>query len=165
MKISHRKITASTYVKAATIPEPFAEYYEPISDLEFERQFDYPAHPSPCEEIPGYDVKFITYIQAKPEYAELLYDKGFDTLELISEGGSDPFVAYTVGDRIYTLDEDELGLDEWAEDIDVDWAKRSEEDARRRVENSHNQQDLQFAEMKLQRALNRLRVSSMQDKK
>ena len=54
---------------------------------------------------------------------------------------------------------------EWAEDIDVDWAKRSEEDARRRVENSQNQQDLQFAEMKLQRALNRLRVSSMQDKK
>ena len=52
---------------------------------------------------------------------------------------------------------------EWAEDIDVDWAKRSEEDARRRVENSKNQQDLKFAEMKLQRALNRLRVSSMKD--
>ena len=52
---------------------------------------------------------------------------------------------------------------EWAEDIDIDWAKRSEEDARRRVENSKNAQDLQFAEMKLQRALNRLRVSSMKD--
>lgn len=52
---------------------------------------------------------------------------------------------------------------EWAEDIDIDWAKRSEEDARRRVENSKNAQDLQYAEMKLQRALNRLRVSSMKD--
>lgn len=52
---------------------------------------------------------------------------------------------------------------EWAEDIDIDWAKRSEEDARRRIENSKDQQELQFAEMKLQRALNRLRVSSMKD--
>ena len=52
---------------------------------------------------------------------------------------------------------------EWAEDIDIDWAKRSEEDALRRKENSKNAQDLQFAEMKLQRALNRLRVSSMKE--
>ncbi|MBR6106998.1 MAG: ATP synthase F1 subunit epsilon [Oscillospiraceae bacterium] len=52
---------------------------------------------------------------------------------------------------------------EWAEDIDIDWAKRSEEDARRRKENSQNQEDLKYAELKLQRALNRLRVSSMKD--
>ena len=52
---------------------------------------------------------------------------------------------------------------EWAEDIDVDWAKRSEQDALRRKENSKDQQELQFAEMKLKRALNRLRVSSMKD--
>lgn len=52
---------------------------------------------------------------------------------------------------------------EWAEDIDIDWAKRSEEDARRRKENSKDQQELQFAEMKLQRALNRLRVSGMKE--
>ena len=38
-----------------------------------------------------------------------------------------------------------------------------EEDARRRIENSKDQQELQYAEMKLQRALNRLRVSSMKD--
>lgn len=50
---------------------------------------------------------------------------------------------------------------EWAEDIDIDWAKRSEQDALRRKENSQNAQELQYAEMKLQRALNRLRVSSM----
>ena len=52
---------------------------------------------------------------------------------------------------------------EWAEDIDIDWAKRSEEDALRRKENSKNQEELKYAEMKLQRALNRLRVSSMHD--
>ena len=52
---------------------------------------------------------------------------------------------------------------EWAEDIDVDWAKRSEQDALRRKENSKDQQELEYAEMKLKRALNRLRVSSMKD--
>lgn len=52
---------------------------------------------------------------------------------------------------------------EWAEDIDIDWAKRSEEDARRRKENSKNQEDQKYAELKLQRALNRLKVSSMKE--
>jgi len=50
---------------------------------------------------------------------------------------------------------------EWAEDIDIDWAKRSEEDALRRKERSKNAHDMERAELKLQRALNRLRVSSM----
>lgn len=52
---------------------------------------------------------------------------------------------------------------EWAEDIDVEWAKRSEEDARRKVESSTTQHDHDVAEAKLARALNRLRVSSMKD--
>ncbi len=50
---------------------------------------------------------------------------------------------------------------EWAEDIDVDWAKRSEADALRRKENSKTEQELERAEAKLRRAVNRLRVSSM----
>ena len=50
---------------------------------------------------------------------------------------------------------------EWAEDIDIDWAKRSEEDTLRRKEQSKNAHDMERAELKLQRALNRLRVSSM----
>ncbi len=52
---------------------------------------------------------------------------------------------------------------EWAEDIDVEWAKRSEEDARRKKERSETQFDQRAAEAKLQRALNRLRVSSMHE--
>ena len=50
---------------------------------------------------------------------------------------------------------------EWAEDIDVEWAKRSEEDARRRKEQSKAKQEQDLAELKLKRALNRLRVSGM----
>ncbi|MBQ5334757.1 MAG: ATP synthase F1 subunit epsilon [Oscillospiraceae bacterium] len=50
---------------------------------------------------------------------------------------------------------------EWAEDIDVEWAKRSEEDALRRKEQSKTKQEQDLAELKLKRALNRLRVSGM----
>ena len=51
---------------------------------------------------------------------------------------------------------------EWADEIDVEWAKRSEEDARRRLkEMQHDKLELDRAELKLQRALNRLSVSSM----
>ena len=50
---------------------------------------------------------------------------------------------------------------EWAEEIDVEWAKRSEADALRKKEQSKTQHELELAELKLKRALNRLRVSSM----
>ena len=50
---------------------------------------------------------------------------------------------------------------EWAEDIDVEWAKRSEEEALRRKEQSKTKQEQDLAELKLKRALNRLRVSGM----
>ena len=50
---------------------------------------------------------------------------------------------------------------EWAEDIDIEWAKRSEADALRRKELSKTQHELDRAEAKLKRAMNRLRVSSM----
>lgn len=50
---------------------------------------------------------------------------------------------------------------EWAEDIDVEWAKRSEEDALRRKEQSKTKHEQDLAELKLKRALNRLRVSGM----
>ena len=52
---------------------------------------------------------------------------------------------------------------EWAEDIDIDWAKRSEEDARQRKERNKSKEEQKYAELKLQRALNRLKVSSMKD--
>lgn len=49
---------------------------------------------------------------------------------------------------------------EWAEDIDPDWAERSRRDAMAKIEAAQNEPDrLERANLKLQRALNRLRVS------
>ncbi|MBR6762023.1 MAG: ATP synthase F1 subunit epsilon [Oscillospiraceae bacterium] len=51
---------------------------------------------------------------------------------------------------------------EWASDIDVDWAKRSLEDAQSRKQSSSSLAEQQRADAKLHRALNRLKVSSME---
>jgi F-type H+-transporting ATPase subunit epsilon len=50
---------------------------------------------------------------------------------------------------------------EWAEDIDLEWAKRSEADARERLK-IHKTGDYEYrlAEMKLRRALNRQNVGN-----
>jgi F-type H+-transporting ATPase subunit epsilon len=49
---------------------------------------------------------------------------------------------------------------EWAEEIDPDWAERSRQDALAKIEQAKNEPDrLSRAELKLQRALNRLSVS------
>ncbi len=50
---------------------------------------------------------------------------------------------------------------EWADEIDIEWAKRSEEDARRRLQEKKDKHELDLAELKLMRALNRISVSSM----
>ena len=49
---------------------------------------------------------------------------------------------------------------EWADEIDLEWAKRSEEDARQRLSQKASQHELDLAELKLQRALNRISVGS-----
>ncbi len=49
---------------------------------------------------------------------------------------------------------------EWADEIDLEWAKRSEEDARSRLNQKASKQELDLAELKLQRALNRISVGS-----
>ena len=50
---------------------------------------------------------------------------------------------------------------EWADEIDLERAKRSEEDARRRLQEKQDKHELDLAELKLMRALNRISVSSM----
>ncbi len=47
---------------------------------------------------------------------------------------------------------------EWADEIDIEWAKRSEEDAKARIEAKKSEKDLDLAELKLKRALNRINV-------
>lgn len=49
---------------------------------------------------------------------------------------------------------------EWADEIDLEWAKRSEEDARRRLQEKQDKHELDLAELKLMRALNRINVKS-----
>ncbi len=49
---------------------------------------------------------------------------------------------------------------EWADEIDLAWAKRSEEDARRRLAEEQDRHALDMAELKLKRALNRISVGS-----
>lgn len=51
---------------------------------------------------------------------------------------------------------------EWAEEIDLEWAKRSQEDALKRLKESQSDFEYHLAEMKLKRALNRIKISSMQ---
>jgi F-type H+-transporting ATPase subunit epsilon len=50
---------------------------------------------------------------------------------------------------------------EWAEEIDLDWAKRSEKEARDRLNKlSADEYDHELANLKLKRALNRISIKS-----
>lgn len=53
---------------------------------------------------------------------------------------------------------------EWADEIDVERAKHSEQEARNILAQKLNDMEVQQAEFKLQRALNRLLVSSKKEK-
>ena len=47
---------------------------------------------------------------------------------------------------------------EWADEIDIEWAKRSEENAKQRLAAKNSARDMDLAELKLKRALNRINV-------
>ena len=47
---------------------------------------------------------------------------------------------------------------EWVDAIDIEWPKRSEENARQRIAAKASQRDFDLAELKLKRALNRINV-------
>lgn len=47
---------------------------------------------------------------------------------------------------------------EWANEIDIEWAKRSQENAKQRIAAKASQRDFDLAELKLKRALNRINV-------
>ena len=49
---------------------------------------------------------------------------------------------------------------EWSDEIDLEWAKRSEEDARRKLQEHASDQEFKYADLKLKRALNRISVGS-----
>lgn len=49
---------------------------------------------------------------------------------------------------------------EWADDIDLEWAKRSQADAEKKLRETKSDFEHRLAELKLKRALNRISVSS-----
>ena len=49
---------------------------------------------------------------------------------------------------------------EWADEIDLEWAKRSREDAEKRLRETKSDYEHRIAELKLKRAINRQRVGS-----
>ncbi len=49
---------------------------------------------------------------------------------------------------------------EWADEIDLEWAKRSQADAEKRLKETKSDFEHRLAELKLKRALNRISVSS-----
>lgn len=53
---------------------------------------------------------------------------------------------------------------EWADEIDIEWAKRSEANARERLNSKIDQHELDIAELKLKRALNRINVYNIANK-
>ncbi len=50
---------------------------------------------------------------------------------------------------------------EWADEIDLDWAKRSQEDAQKRLKETTSDFEQRLAEAKLKRAVNRINISQM----
>ncbi len=50
---------------------------------------------------------------------------------------------------------------EWADEIDMERAKRAKERAEAKLQNMQSQHDLDLAEIKLKKALNRIRVGSI----
>jgi F-type H+-transporting ATPase subunit epsilon len=49
---------------------------------------------------------------------------------------------------------------EWSDEIDLEWARRSEENARERLKQHSSDQEFKYADLKLKRALNRISVGS-----
>lgn len=49
---------------------------------------------------------------------------------------------------------------EWADEIDLEWAKRSQADAEQRLKETKSDFEHRLAEMKLKRALNRISIAS-----
>ncbi|WP_044976705.1 ATP synthase F1 subunit epsilon [Ruminococcus sp. HUN007] len=49
---------------------------------------------------------------------------------------------------------------EWADEIDIEWANRSAEEAREKIAKKESEKEMLYAELKLKRALNRINVHS-----
>lgn len=84
-------------------------------------------------------------------------------VRLVLEGGTERLAAISGGMIRIAPERTAILADtaEWSEEIDIDWAKRSQEDALRRKDSANSLAEQQRAEAKLRRAVNRLKVSGM----
>ena len=65
---------------------------------------------SVVEQIPGYDMKHIAWCIAQDWCFEGLSDNSIDVVELVSEAGGPPFLAYVVNDRVYPVSLEEVEM-------------------------------------------------------
>lgn len=92
--------------QAYTVPAPFDKYYTIVDDiwLEHNTEYDREEFGYPCEDVPGYDIKHLAWAYAKDEYVDELMNNGMEAVELVSEDGGSPFLAYVIHDKVFPVD-------------------------------------------------------------
>jgi F-type H+-transporting ATPase subunit epsilon len=84
-------------------------------------------------------------------YLKIKQEDGSFKMAAISSG------AISVGDNLVTI---LVSTIEWADEIDVERAKRAEEVAREIIKNKESSKEIDRANLKLKRALNRINVAN-----
>lgn len=114
MKITHKKITASTILgSSVVVPSPFDQYYDAASEDEVADYTGYDpknGELTPCESAEGYDIVHLGWVIAKPEYQDALSAAGLDVVEVISSGwdSNKPMLAYCVGKKVFPVEESDM---------------------------------------------------------
>lgn len=93
--------------------------------------------------------KYVANLIAGP--LKIKQEDGIFRVAAISSG------AISVGDNIVTI---LVNTIEWADEIDIERAKRAEEVAREKIKSSECEKELDVATLKLKRALNRINIAS-----
>ena len=99
--------------------------------------------------ILAHHAKYVANLPAGPLKVKL--EDGTFRIAAISSG------ALSVGDNLATI---LVNTIEWADEIDIERAKRAEETAREKLKSSESQKELDIANLKLKRALNRINIAS-----
>ena len=99
--------------------------------------------------ILAHHAKYVANLIAGP--LKIKQEDGTYRVAAISSG------AISVCDNLVTI---LVNTIEWANDIDIERAKRAEEAARERIKTSDSEKELDVATLKLKRALNRINIAS-----
>lgn len=99
--------------------------------------------------ILAHHAKYVANLIAGP--LKIKQEDGTYRVAAISSG------AISVGDNLVTI---LVNTIEWANEIDIERAKRAEEAARERIKTSDSEKELDVATLKLKRALNRINIAS-----